>query len=361
MRKMYQLAALAIMLVLTAASAPAQRLTPAQHARAGWEAIDAGKFREAADAFAEALKGSPQEPTVTLGAGVAAHRLGQSDTARRYFLDTLRLAPNMTAASVLLGDVLYRAGDIRGAIQTYEQALVHAPDDDLIKTRLEAWRKEAALHESFGQKLGDHFTVLFEGPAEAELAQKAIDTLEAAFWRIGAALYNYPTEPITVVLYTREQFRDVTQSPDWAGGVYDGKIRVPVQGALKNLREFERVVTHEFTHALVKTIAPRGVPQWLNEGLAMYFEGSDMSKQVAFAAAVESKHSMVRLETTFAGMDKDAATLAYAQSATAVRALMDEAGAPAIVGVLGDLASGLSFTEAFERNTNLSYAEFQKR
>ena len=40
---------------------------------------------------------------------------------------------------------------------------------------------------------------------------------------------------------------------------------------------------------------------------------------------------------------------------------MDEAGAPAIVGLLGDLARGLSFTEAFERNTNMSYAEFQKR
>ena len=130
---------------------------------------------------------------------------------------------------------------------------------------------------------------------------------------------------------------------------------------MKNLREFERVLTHEFTHALVKTIAPRGVPQWLNEGLAMYFEGSELAKQVAFAAAAETRHSLTRLETSFAGMDKEAATLAYAQSATAVKALMDEAGAPAIVGLLGDLARGLSFTEAFERNTNMSYAEFQKR
>src|SRR5918993_5454754 len=109
MRKMYQVVALTVILTTTVLAAPAQRLTPAQHARAGWEAIDAGKFREAADAFTEALRGAPQEPTVTLGAGVAAHRLGQSDTARRYFLDTLRLDPKMTPASVLLGDVLYRA------------------------------------------------------------------------------------------------------------------------------------------------------------------------------------------------------------------------------------------------------------
>ena len=358
---MYQLAVLAFVVAMTAAAVPVQRLTPAQHARAGWEALDAGRFREAADAFAEALKGAPQEPSVTLGAGIAAHRLGQADTARRYLLDTLRLDPTLTVASVLLGDILYQGGDIRAAIQTYEQALVHAPDHDVLTKRLVAWRNEAALHDRFGQKLGDHFSVLFEGPAEAELAQKAVEVLEAAYWRIGGALSSYPTEPITVVLYTRGQFRDVTQSPDWAGGAYDGKIRVPVQGAMKNTREFERVLTHEFTHALVRSIAPRGVPQWLNEGLAIYFEGSDTSKEIAPAPAAEAKHPLTRLEKTFSGMNKEEAALAYAQSATAVKSLMDEAGAPAIVGILTAVARGVPFVEAFERSTNLSYAEFQRR
>jgi tetratricopeptide (TPR) repeat protein len=357
---MYQVAALAFVCVMAGATLSAQRPTPAQHARAGWEAIDAGRFREAADAFNEALKSSAHEPTVTLGAAIAAHRLGQTDTARRYLLDTLRTAPASTAASVLLGDILYRAGDIRGAIQTYDHALVHAPDEELLKTRVEAWRSEAALHDRFGQKLGDHFTVLFEGPSEAELAQKAVDVLEAAYWRVGAALYTYPAEPITVVLYTREQFRDVTQSPEWAGGVYDGKIRVPVQGAMKNSREFERVLTHEFTHALIKDLAPRGVPQWLNEGLAMYFEGSDSPKQIVPPAAA-SKHTLARLERPFSGMDTDAAAQAYAQSAAAVKLLMDEAGAPALVGILTDLGRGMAFAESFERNTNIPYAEFQKR
>lgn len=366
MRKMSQLTAptvilLSVVLSMTATALPMQRLTPAQHARAGWDALGNSRYQEAAEAFAEALKGAPQDPNVTLGAALAAFRLGQTDTARRYLLDTLRMDPAVTTASVLLGDLLYAAGDIRGAIQIGEQALVHAPDHGRLTSQLEGWRNEAALHDRFGQKLGDHFTVLFEGPAEAELAQKALVVLEAAYWRVGAALYTYPIEPITVVLYTREQFRDITRAPDWAGGAYDGKIRVPVQGAMKNTREFERVLTHEFTHALVKSIAPRRVPQWLNEGLAMYFEGSGPSTQSAAGATGEAKHPLTRLEGAFKGMDKNAAALAYAQSAAAVKALMDEAGAPAIVGILTDLDRGLAFVEAFERNTNLSYAEFQKR
>ena len=102
--------------------------------------------------------------------------------------------------------------------------------------QLDAWRKEANLHSGFHRKLGNHFTVLFEGPAEADLADRAVAILEGAYRRIGTALSTYPTGRITVVLYTREQFRDITQSPDWAGGAFDGRIRVPVQGALANPR-----------------------------------------------------------------------------------------------------------------------------
>ena len=110
--------------------------------------------------------------------------------------------------------MLYQSGDIDGAIDTYQQALSRAPDHPRLAKQLEAWRKEAALHSGFGRRLADHFTVLFEGPAEAALAERAVEILERAYWRIGTALYTYPADVITVVLYTREQFRDVTQYKD---------------------------------------------------------------------------------------------------------------------------------------------------
>lgn len=265
------------------------------------------------------------------------------------------------SASLLLGEVLYRAGDLAGAIQTYDQALAHAPGDPRLTTKLDAWRREAALHDGFSQTLGDHFTVLFEGPAEAELARQAVEVLEAAYWRIGSALYTYPVEPITVVLYTREQFRDVTQSPDWAGGAYDGRIRVPVQGAMKNVLEFQRVLTHEFTHALIRSVAPRGVPQWLNEGLAIYFEGSDTARQIELVRAADSKHTLATLEGPFSAMDGPAAALAYAQSAAAVKLLMDDAGPAALAGLLTEIGRGVRFSDAFERHMHMPYAELARK
>ncbi|MEO6212872.1 MAG: tetratricopeptide repeat protein [Vicinamibacterales bacterium] len=357
---MYQLIALALTVALSA-GAPFTQLSPVQRAGAGWDALRAGRAQEAAAAFEQVLREAPQEPTVLFGAGLAAHLLGQSDPARRFLLDALKYDPKLTDASVVLGEVLYRSNDINAAITTYEQALVHAPAHTQLLERVDAWRKEAALHDRFGQKLGEHFTVLFEGPAEAELAQKSVAILEAAYWRIGGALFTYPSDVITVVLYTREQFRDVTQSPEWAGGLYDGRIRMPVRGALDNPREFARVLAHEFTHALVYALAPRAVPVWLNEGLAVNFEGTDVNAKAAQLKEAVTRPPLADLERSFGKLDAAGATLAYAQSAVAVQLLLEEAGASAIVGMLADVGRGVPFADAFLRHTNMSYPDFQKR
>lgn len=348
-------------LLMTAGADASQRAATAPYARAGWEALNGGKAQDAAAAFAEALKQAPRDVSLLFGAAAAAHLLGRPDEARRYLLEALKYDPAFIPASLLLGELLYRENDLDGAIQVYQQAAAHAPDHPQLEAKLEAWRKEAALHGRFDRKLADHFTVLFEGPAEAELAAKAVEILEAAYWRIGASLATYPSEVITVVLYTGEQFRDITRSPSWAGGAYDGRIRVPVLGAMKNRAEFERVLAHELTHAIVRNLAPRGVPQWLNEGLAMNFEGTDLAPQLERVRAASHRHALAALERPFSGMDGPSAAMAYAQSAAAVRMLLDEAGPMAVVGMLTDIARGLPFAEAFERQANIAYAEFQKR
>src|SRR5205807_4419566 len=126
------------------------------------------------------------------------------------------------------------------------------------------------------QAVGSHFTVSFEGPEQGELATKALDALERAYWRVGDTLSAYPTAAVPVVLYSNEQFRDITRSPSWAAGAYDGTIRVPMRGALEKKEELDRVLSHEFTHALIRTLASRGVPAWLNEGLATALETGDL-------------------------------------------------------------------------------------
>jgi hypothetical protein len=257
-------------LLLTAQTAAGPR-TAVEWTAAGWASLRAGHAQDAARAFDEALQLDARDHMAMLGAGVSAHLQGRIDDARQQLAGALRLQPSLTAASLLLGEILYRQADLPGAIAVYEQALGFAPSDQQLAAKLEAWRREATVHDRFSQRIASHFTILFEGPPDGPLASRVAEMLESAYWRIGAALGAYPRDVVPVLLYSREQFRDVTQSPGWAGGLFDGRIRVPVAGVVDE-RELERVLAHELTHAIVRSLAPRGVPQWLNEGLAVLFE-----------------------------------------------------------------------------------------
>ena len=327
-------------------------------ARQGWKAIDAGEAQAALDQFVKAIERDADVATYRLGAGLALHQLGRSDEARAHLEEAVRLDPGLTPASVLLGLVLHRAGQLDAAIRVYEHALEHAPGDPQIVPRLDAWRQEASLQGSFQQSMSTNFTVLFEGPAEQQLAARALELLEAAYWRIGGALGIYPAEVITVVLYTGQQFSDVTRSPRWAAGLYDGRIKVPMLGALDHPDELERVLAHELTHAFVHALAARGVPQWLNEGLAGVFERPDLSWAQAIVREAPSLVPLDRLHGDFSGLSPAGARLAYAESALAARYLLDQSGPSPLVALLTDLGGNVGFAESFNQRILIPYETF---
>ena len=226
----------------------------------------------AADTFREAIAADPKNAMLHLGAAMAAVLERRDGDAQDELERALALDKTLTGARVLLGQVQYRIGDRNGAMRTYETVVAEVPDDAEAQATLERWRREAELHDRMQQAVGSHFTVSFEGPAEAALAAAALESLDERTGASASCSARYPSDPIGVVLYTTEQFRDVTRSPTWAAGAYDGTIRVPMRGALDNPAELDRVLAHEFTHALVRTLATRGVPAWLNEGLAAALE-----------------------------------------------------------------------------------------
>jgi hypothetical protein len=136
---------------------------------------------------------------------------------------------------------------------------------------------------------------------------------------------------------------------------------VPIKGAEQNTAELERVLGHEFTHALVRSLAPRGIPVWLDEGLAVQFEGSSIAPKQEQVRRAGARVPLARLERSFAGLSTADAVLAYAESAVAVQMMLDEAGPSAIVNLLIEVAAGTPFSEAFERQMGLRYADFQRR
>lgn len=331
---------------------------PSGVAREAWLALEQGRARDAADGFERAIAAGGNDAMLHVGAALAARQLGQLTRARESLVRALQIDPALTPASLVLGTLRYEAGDLDGAIQAYEAALVRAPGQAEIQSRLDEWTKEHALHGGFLQAQGSHFTVLFDGPAVEELAQRAVVILEGAYLATGAALQRYPLEPVTVVLYTQQRFRDITRSPEWSAGMFDGRIRVPVRGALDAPGELERVLTHEFAHAVVRGVAPRGVPAWLNEGLAVVLEAHGLEGARRDARAARMPIPLDRLRESFAGLSPADVTLAYAESALAVQAIIERAGAPALMDLLSDLASGASFDAAFNARIQVPYSDF---
>ena len=326
--------------------------------RGAWNALNGGHARAAAEGFREALAADPKNARLHLGAGMAASLERRDADARDEFERALALDPKLTQARVLLGQMQYRMGDPALAIRTYETLLATTPDDRDARATLERWRREAELHDRMQQAIGSHFTVSFEGPAEAALAAEALELLDRAYWRIGQLLGTYPSDPIEVVLYTSEQFRDITRAPSWAAGAYDGVIRVPMRGALDKREELDRVLSHEFTHALIRTLASRGVPTWLNEGLATALETGDLDWAEKRAAA-QPPVPLRALQTGFGRFSGAQAQLAYATSALAARRLLEEAGGFAIANLLRDLGQGAAFEDAFLHRIQRPFADFQ--
>ena len=217
------------------------------------------------------------------------------------------------------------------------------------------------LHRDFIQTGDTHFTLLFEGPQDGGLASRALTVLENAYFHIAATIGVYPEDLITVVLYTEEQFRDITRAPAWAAAAFDGKIRVPIRGALEHPEELERVLAHELAHAFVHSIAPRGVPTWLNEGIAVFFEPAGARRADQRLADTPKRLPFERLARQFGTLSTTEAELAYAQSAVITRWLFEEAGGWNVQFLLRDLADGVPFPEAYERRLFLPYRDVPGR
>jgi tetratricopeptide (TPR) repeat protein len=328
--------------------------------RGAWIALNAGQAHAAADAFRDAIAADPKNARLHLGAGMAASLERRDTDARDEFERALALDPKLREARTLLGLVQYRLGDVQGAIRTYEILTTDAPDSRDAQATLDRWRREIDLHDRMQQTVGSHFTVAFEGPAEAAVAAEALSVLDRAYWRIGQLLGTYPSDPIPVVLYTTEQFRDITRSPMWAAGSYDGTIRVPMRGALDNAAELDRVLSHEFAHALIRTLAARGVPAWLNEGLATALESGDLGWAEQLMQRVQGRVPLSALQSGFSRFTGDQAQVAYAASALAARRLLEEAGGAAIANLLRDLGGGVDFETAFLHRIQRSFADFQQ-
>ncbi len=309
-----------------------------QLAAEGWRTLQGGDAQGAIPLLERAAGGGPAD--TLFGLALAYQKTGRDGDALVMAYQATAEMPTEAGPWRLLGQLLVETGDLEGAVNAWERALVLYPDPQLEQV-LERTRNDLATNRRYFVGETRHFRARFEGPAESYLAERVLDMLEAAYSSVGLALGYYPEDVIETILYTEQAFRDVTRTPTWAGGLYDGKVRLPISGADQDPASLKRVVTHEYTHAAVTAmLGGANIPTWLHEGVALNLEQSRLD---GWARRILSRRPaplpLSMLSRSFLGMSAGQADQAYAQSYVMVKSMIDRFGMFRLADLLNAVGS----------------------
>lgn len=183
-----------------------------------------------------------------------------------------KIAPQSQDLAAMSGWTHYQLNQIDAAIADLQAAQRIRPDAR-VAALLEKAQRDKGAEDDFKEGESRHFVVRYHGGASRQLASEVIHTLEEQFQVLQAELHYTPAEPIVVILYTREAFRDVTHVPDWAGALNDGRIRIPVQGLEIVSEPLATSLKHELTHSFIYQKTQGRCPTWLHEGIAQWMTG----------------------------------------------------------------------------------------
>ncbi len=353
-------------LLLTASTAFAQTVGLNAYSRSmktGTEQMKAGDYQAARDSFEQAIEINDSAPDGHLGLGIAYFHLRDDKYAERELLKALELDTKASPAYQFLGELYYRKDDLETAVSYWEKAIELNPSATGLRERLERVRKEHKAEKDFNRELTSHFLTKYEGREKIEAGRIVLRILEDAYSEVGRSLSCYPDQEIQVILYSGQQFKEVTEAPGWSGGIFDGKIRLPIGGIEKETPGLRSLLFHEYTHAVVRSITRR-CPTWLNEGLAQYFEGRQVDAQqrgeLKKLVLGGKLPSLTNLEGSFMGLGGNQAQSAYLLSLSAVRYMIDNFGMYRVKGVLEELAKGADIGKAIGSSITISYEEFER-
>jgi len=316
------------------------------------ESFEKGDYRTAADLCRQLAETSSK---ASLCAGLSYFKLADYASAIPYLEKALESGADEFTARKYLSFSYYYRDNFDQSMLNAEKGRVIAKDAELESFYSRLVREKQA-HRNYVGESSNHFRVQFDGYEHGEMSRKVIGMLEEAYSATGRDIDYFPSEPITVILYTTHDFHDITQAPGWSGGIFDrkdGKIRVPVRGAEGRDALLKTVLTHEYVHAMIHSIT-KSCPLWVHEGMAEYYSKGP-SQRIGQAIP------LTRLEESLAGLNGRGIMIAYAESHSAVSYLIDKYRPYRMKDMLYCLARGSDLNTAFKDSFQMSYTEFTER
>ena len=270
----------------------------------------------------------------------------------------LALDPTLAQAYALLGNLEYDNQQLIKAKAAWEKALELDPSLGDLNGRLNQVSEELPIESKFERLSQAYFDLRYEEQLERPAGFDIRDALLEARGEVGSDFAYWPKYKIVVLIYSAQSFRTLrAETPDWVGGQYDGKIRVPLPNGQLDAAAVKQIIFHEYTHALVHDLTRGQCPVWFNEGLAEY-EGSKASPrgfdQLSAAVAKGQLVAWHELEQQFStALPVDTVALGYQQSHSIVRFLSERYGFWRIRRVLKALASRTPLEDALTQEFHL--------
>ena len=231
----------------------------------GWEALNKDDLDKAEKNFTDSLTYSEQYQAYE-GLGYIASKKDDLAVAEKYYLKALEINPQAEEVMLNLGIVYYYREKLDQALASLTEYAQANPSDETAKYYIEKIKRESPVENGLDTRETGHFIVKYSGSNKDLVGDWLLPILEDAYAIVGERLGYYPDRKITVILYTDQEFKAATDSPGWAGAIFDGKIRIPVKGASDSVDLLRKMVIHEYTHAVVFELAGTGVPHVAQRG-----------------------------------------------------------------------------------------------
>ncbi|GEM_PF-6397644 len=285
------------------------------------------------------------EKLVVYYIAMAYFQLGEYSACQEYLSNWIGKYPD-ERFKMLLAEAAGRAGDVTTAA-TYGD---------------ERWKRAKKVEQNYGE---DYYGVFrFKFPPKFSLSSEAKrwaqKVLQEAYYEFGGWLDVYPPQ-VEVVLYAGSDFSKASRGivPDWSGGFFDGRIRIPLwylsRGQGKN--ELRRVLRHEYMHVLVYLKSSGRAPTWIHEALAQLAEPKELtSARIKLAKLLLKKllkdgylkKGFGALSGVFKTSNARLAAAAYSASLLLGRYLKDNWGDYVFVQMLEEYAKGKSDNEVLK-------------
>ncbi|MBI3785051.1 MAG: hypothetical protein HY270_16800 [Deltaproteobacteria bacterium] len=330
----------------------------------GWatNALNDNDYDDAVNRLDEAATlGESSE--VFYGLGVVSLRRDDPEAANAALTRAAALAPKDARIPLALAEAHLKSNQRPEALADLQHARELGVSGGDLDRRIERLGREVDTEWDYVERESAHFQISFADGEDTSIVHTVLGSFEDAYDEVGSKLRQYPGTRTAIVLYTQQDFHSITHTPDWAGGAYDGRIKLPVRGLSAGDEALARVARHEYAHSIVTTLSSGHCPVWLNEGLAVWSEETRDGDHGDWAESKIAERPLIplaALNRSFSSMGEADAELAYAEGYLAARSIIDRQGVARLRDFLSSVAHQ-PLEAAFRSAFGEEMSDFQDR